>query len=805
MRKLTVKSMRDLRRMRLRGVMIVLMIGCQTAIFCGGLGSELTLDSSVDGFCDEHHLADLQVTFEVMPAESLPELDDLKGVREVASRLVIQGVVQLGDGRTIPGVIIFVRAGENPPIDSLQIVDGAFPSEENLGVVIERGLVGSGFGVGEEITVTAYGFTMTQPIVGVARSPEFLVSTANPEMLIPTPGSLAIIYAPRECCEMVFQGLALYLGGIDPVNQLLFLYEKSGPADQSGGAPDPEAMILARLAGPDRKVPVTSMERRDDQFGIMFLQQDLEMFRIVIYAIVLVFSVVTLIVTAISVHRVVMSQRREVGALMAFGYGPVAIVTSYVKMGMLLGLGGALLGAAVSPAVNHMLASTYASAISLPPVTLESSLWFVVEGALIGILVAAVAAALPVLGLVSLTPVQAMRGGVDDAHRRMALLTRAAGVLTVLSSGSMPQRAAIRNLFRRPKLTAATILLIALGTGITAGFVITLTSVLDSSTALLQRDRWELIADFREPESVAGATQLGEENAVVDAEMFVRGYASVAFEDRSGDYQIVGVPTESTLRRLQLAEGSGFTGDDASEIVFNASFSEVTPPALGDTVVLTTRGEEHALTVVGFVSSLSIGQAYVPIGTGRSILDLEGKCSGFMARFGAADPEEVEKNLYASTRVGRVTIREELERAISDQLSKATELITLAVIMGALVALAIVINTMSMNILEREGEFATLMSLGYGRPPLARMVLTEVCNMGALALVLAVPVAFGIALYMNAQLSQVWFQIDTYFRWGNLAVCLIVPFLLLPLATVPALRQAFGLNIALVVRQRVIE
>jgi putative ABC transport system permease protein len=802
-RKLTLKSIRDLRGMRLRGVMILLMIGCQTGIFCGGLGSELTLSSSVDTFCREHNLADLQLTFDVMPAGRLPELEDLPGVREVAARLVIQGVVELGEGRSIPAVIVFVRAGENPAIDSLQMVDGVFPSADQLGVVIERGLVGAGYGPGDEITVSAYGFTMSETIVGVARSPEYLVSTANPEMLIPTPGSLAIIYAPRECCEQVFQGLTLYLGGTEPVNQLLCTYE----ADTAppGTAEDPEASILERLTGAEPPITVTSLERRDEQFGILFLQQDLEMFRIVVVAIVAVFSVVTLIVTGISVHRVVMSQRREIGALMAFGYGPVAIVSSHVRMGMLLGLGGALVGAATSPAVNLLLADTYASAISLPPVTLAFRWWHLAAGGLMGILVAAVAAALPVLGLTGLTPVQVMRGGADDAQRRLSLLARLAGRLPLLSSGSLPQRAAIRNLFRRPRLTAATVILIALGIGITAGFVITLTSVLDSSTALLQRDRWELIADLRQPEPTAQALQQAEEAGIVDSEAFVRGFGEVAFADRTGDYQIVGVPAVSTLRQLQLAEGTGFSGDDAPEIVFSSSFSDVAPPVPGDTVVLTSGGEEHQLTVVGLVSSLTIGQAYLPLGTARRILGLEGKCSGFLGRYGEADPAAVESALYGSGRVGRITVRKELEAAIDDQLTKATELITLAILMGALVALAIVINTMSMNILERQGEFATLMSLGYGRPPLARMVMTEVCLMGGLAVLLAVPVAFGIAGYMNGQLSEVWFQIDTHVRWWDLAACLLLPFLLLPLATVPALRQVFALDIALVVRQRTIE
>ena len=817
MKVLTLKSLRDLKAMKLRGLMILLVIACQGAIYTGGLCSKLTLHSTVDDFCNKYNLSDLQVTFDVTTASRLPKLEDIKGVKKVLPRLMTKGAIQLEDNTTSPAVIIFMRAGENPPIDTLDIEEGTFPTQADPGVVIERGLKAKGYNIGDEITVSAYGFASTQPIVGIARSPEFLVSTANPEMLIPTPGSLGIIFAPVECCEKEIKRLASRLGGADPVNQLLFLYDDSAPRQDQDFAPrqaredkderdsDIQKRILARLSGPKTSIRILSVLRRNDQFGIKFLQQDLKMFRVVVLAIVAVFSVVTLIVTGISVNRVVLSQRREIGALMALGYGPGAILISYVRLGFTLGLGGGLVGVAASPAVNYLLAETYASAMSLPPVTLAFNAAVLVEGVLIGILVASAAAVVPVIKLVRQTPVQAMRGGADNAVQRVTVLAKAAGALSSLLSRSLPQRAAARNLFRRLTLTASTVLMIALGLGITAGFVITLTSVLDSSTALLQRNTWDIVADFREPQSGESGVALCKKAGLVDLELFVKGYASISFGERSGDYQLVGMPAGSKLSSFRLTDGRGFSGDDANEIMLNASFSDFAPPAPGDEVLIKIGGREHTLKVAGLVSSLSTGQAYVPIETARRLLGLEKKCSGFMAKLNGAGVAEAKESLYASDRVSRVTVRSELESAIDEQLAKATNLIALAVIIGSVVALAIVINTMSMNILEREGEFATLSSLGYGRPALARMVLTEVFVMGIAALVLAVPVAVGIARYMDAELSQVWFHIDTYVTLKDFERSLLLPFLLLPIAAVPGLLHVFRLDVASVVRQRVIE
>jgi len=786
--------------MKLRGAMIILIIACQAAIYTGGLCSKRTLGDSVDNFCNTYHLADLQVTFDLTTAERLPKLSGLDGISKVTPRLMIKGAIHLEDNTSMPAVIIFVHANKNPDINTLDIEAGSFPTNDNLGAVIERGLKNQGYTLGKTITFSTYDATATLPVIGIARSPEFLMSTANPELLVPTPGSLGIVYVPAECFKKEFAALSDMLRGTGPANQLLFLFHDVPPETKNTY----QETLLARLSDTNSVLRIREVLRRDDQFGIKFLREDLKMFDIIVLAIVGIFSVITLIVISISVNRLVLSQQREIGALMAFGYRPGTILMSYVRLGFLLGLTGGLVGVALSPAVNHLLAQTYASAMSLPPLTLVFDLRFFIEGVLIVVAAASIAVVAPVIKIVRLTPVQAMRESSAALSHYIASLAKAAGTLTGLLSRSLPQRAAIRNLFRRLKLTIATIFLIALGLGITAGFVITLISILDSSSALFRRNKWDIVADFREPQSNEKSIALCEKAGLTDHEPFVKGYASLSVGKRTIDYQLIGMPADSKLSSPHLTEGTGFSGNDADEIIFNPSFSDFPPPSIGDTVVITSRGQQYRLTVVGLFTSLSTGQAYVPVETARRIMGIKGD-SGFMARLQDTNVTEAKGNLYGSPLVSRVTVNAELESAINDQLKKATDMIVLAVFIGAFVALAIVINTMSMNILERESEFATLMSLGYGRMPLARMVLTEICVMGISALVLSVPIAFGIAHYMNAELSKIWFHIDTYVKLKDLALSLLVPFLLLPVAALPALHHVFRIDVALVVRKRSIE
>lgn len=803
MRMPTLKAFRDLRAMGLRGVMVALIIACQSAIFSGGFSAMRTLRRSVDSYCTAHNLADLQLSFAPTSAGRLPSLEGVGGIAKALPRLVLGGAIHLADGAMLPAAVVFIRAGENPAINTLDIEEGAIPADGGTGVVIDRGLRGRGYGVGDAITVSAYGVRSTRPIVGISRSPEFLASTANPELLVPIPGSLGVIYAPVESCGREIGALARYVGGADPVNQLLVAFAAAG---EGSGRPDRETerRVVDRLSAAG--IGIESVLRREDQFGIAFLRQDLKVFRALVLAIVGLFGVVTLAATGITVNRIAASQSREIGALMALGYRPTALVRSYLLLGLLLGSAGGLLGLAASPAVNRLLSGSYASAMDLPPLAFALDPAAMAVGLLIGMGVASAAGVVPVLGLAGLRPVQAIRGGGRASALRRSAFVRAAMRRCGAMPGTLPQRAAARNLFRRPGLTVATILLLALESGVTAGFIVTLTSVIESSASLLRRYGWDVVADFTRPRACAEGIRMCERAGLSDPEPFVSGYASVrGGGGGAGDYQLVGVPARSRMSPFLVAEGAGFSGDDADEIIFNTAFADAPPAAPGDAVTVWAGGREQTLRVAGLVSVLSIRQCFVPIETARRILGLPGKCSGVMAGLGGIGRAEAEARLYASGDVGRVTAKAELEKAIGEQLAKGVGLIRIAIVIGSIVALAVVINTMSMHLLEREGEFATLIALGYGRLPLSRMVLAEVVAMGLAALLIAVPVALGVARCLNAELSRVWFRIDTSVGMEEFAMALLIPFLLLPLGAAPALRHVFGLDVAQAVRRHAIE
>ena len=98
---------------------------------------------------------------------------------------------------------------------------------------------------------------------------------------------------------------------------------------------------------------------------------------------------------------------------------------------------------------------------------------------------------------------------------------------------------------------------------------------------------------------------------------------------------------------------------------------------------------------------------------------------------------------------------------------------------------------MSVNILDRRREYATLMSLGLPDRLLIQSIYVELAIEIVLALGLSIPLSIGLAVFFNHQLSASWPSIATYLRVQDFIEIMIPAVIILPLAAVPT-GQATG-------------
>ncbi|HQP29968.1 MAG TPA: hypothetical protein PLB81_01460, partial [Deltaproteobacteria bacterium] len=283
MRKIYLKTLRDMRHMKMRLAAIWFLVAVVVFVYAGGFMARESLYHTRDDLTDRLKLADVQVLFTPASPDEMPDLAALEKEAAIVKRLDMPGGMELKDGRPLACLVIYLDPQGHPPVNVLQIIEGSnlSPDDEN-GIVIEKSLADiHGYRIGDTISLNML-FPMDLTVRGIAITPECLITPANPRIPVPSKGSLGIIFASMDLVEKTF-GYPLY-------NDLAFkLHDPEKRARFQAG-------LTSRLKGLDIK----QIMPKEAQFGYDFLTRDLEQFNVVITPVVFIFVLIAGIVIVLT-------------------------------------------------------------------------------------------------------------------------------------------------------------------------------------------------------------------------------------------------------------------------------------------------------------------------------------------------------------------------------------------------------------------------------------------------------------------------------------------------------------------------
>jgi putative ABC transport system permease protein len=179
----------------------------------------------------------------------------------------------------------------------------------------------------------------------------------------------------------------------------------------------------------------------------------------------------------------------------------------------------------------------------------------------------------------------------------------------------------------------------------------------------------------------------------------------------------------------------------------------------GDRFELETRRGVHAFRVAGLVSDFT-SQGYVIDGTLETMRRYFGinNVDRFTLKLAAgADLEAVKRTIedrYAQSRHVQVETTDEFRSRIRELTNRAFGLLDVLANIGVVVAALGVINTMMMNVLERQREIGSLRSIGMTRAQVIRMILAEAGAMGAAGAVFGIGFGFLLSKVMVDGMEQ---------------------------------------------------
>ena len=766
------KAYRDLRAMGLRAVLIVIVIGAGPGTAAGIALAMHDVEATRDDFYSRYALADLDLRLRSpLPAKQLRERAEEAGARRAETRLILDGAAAHGGSRTTAEVVgMAVGARLNRlAVTAGQGLDRGAPR----GAAVDADYADRvGISPGDRLALRVSGRAFSVRVRGLARSPEYLLATANPDYLVPQRGSLAVVFLPRASLQRL-TGLG---GRADDL-----------AVDLPGGGNGVAAKRLA--AG----LPTARVTPRSRQYGRRLTEADIHSFSIFAPVMGVVFGIVGLLLIALSLRRLVSSQRRELGALLAIGYPPRAVVGSVMLLAAALAALGAALAIGVTIGVGRLVTNEYSGAVGFPETQYPLAFGPLALAAGLAVLATLLAALLPAFRLARLDPIEALRGESVGSFELPGRLQR----LTAIGPPALTY--GLRGLLRRPLLSAATVLSIAGAIGLGAALNILVSSTNSSVDAAFAGQGWTHSADLTRPLSDGRAAALAKRAGADRAEATVKGPAELSTRGGAGGIgaQLTGLPRRPALLHLDLTSGGG---PGPGRIVLSEQAADKLGVGPGSAIALRT--SEHKVTahVAGVARTLATEQAYLPRAEAARLLGLPGRSTSVLLSGSAADA----RRLRTDPAVARVSSKASALAAERELLDELTSLISVLQAISLGVGALFLVSTLTLSYLDRRGEFATLAALGYGRRQIGAAVAGEALTQTLLAAALSVPLGILIASPLSQRIAEAWFEIGLHPKAPSFLLVILPALGLALLAAAHATRRALRLNIAATVRARLI-
>jgi putative ABC transport system permease protein len=822
---------RELRRAKFRAGLIALILMIQAAALGGGYLAQESLYFTRDKWIDTLHLADVAVRFVPASAEEMPSLDAIRRIPGVAGaerRFTALGYIEKSGGSPVPMPVVveYLDPGSHPTVDDVQLLSGRWleRGRPDLALVDRSFAAAHGLRIGDQLVVNPRRLESRFTVGGTGLSAEHLVPTANPELLVPHKGSLGVIYASRESLDRTFPDV-LY-------NEVLVTFVPGADANHVTDA------VLGALS----KLEVERVVTKKATFGYRFIELVLAGSRSIAPTLAFIIALMASIVAFISMHRLIAERRREIGCLLAQGFSSLELAVVFFAIGLAPGVLGGLAGAPAAMLFAQKVTHTTAGISGFPdPIMVWDVRWLALafgSALLVGVL----SALPPALVVLRMQPSQALRANGDVTFSGMPVL------LERLAFGSTSVRYALRNVFRRARLSLATAALVGLAVALPAALMTSLSSLDTWAKGQAEILGWDAIASFKVPLKEAHVTEMLADKGVAAWEGYIQGYAPMRREDGVvEETRVRGIPIGSDIIRFHLTSGRPFASDDADEAVLNTGFANGRPPRIGETVTLLRRGVPHNFHVVGLITDATLSTVFIPRRTAQRLFGLEGKVSGAYLRYGtsrvtapttaapaptptptrASNAEVLEKidldeaappapaptvRTFRDTKsalldedlVTGVQIRSEFAEANVRYLADFNVIVVPFVGLSGVLAFFFLVSVLGFLLIERENEYATLRSMGYATMEIACIVLTEVAVLAALGLVLSAAAWTLTAHALSAPMARVWFPVPLDFRLADYCACSLPTLAFLGLAALPGIRALMRIDLSATLRGRAI-
>jgi putative ABC transport system permease protein len=785
-RKIHLLVLRDIMARRFQFGALAIIIALGIAIFVAMTVAFNNAERSYDRTYEATHFADFSVEVNEAPESVIAEVGWLPNVEAVEGRVVMDTGLPVDENRLVQARLIGVPADRRAAVNDVIVESGRYfeAGERDVVLVLDKFADFHGYQSGDTIQVYTLQGLRPLTIVGTVSSPEYLLMAESKQDILPSPRRFGVFFVPNAYLQELF-------GMEGQVNEVHILVESQGQREET----------IAAVSGVLEPYGVQQTVRQEDQPSKAATELDLEGgrdFAILLPTLVLVIAAFAIY---IAMSRLVRAQRTLIGLFRGVGYGKGSIVVHYLLFAVVIGVVGGSVGVAAGYGLGYLLTGLYADALAIPLIAHEFQLTPIVVSVIVSLAVALVAAAAPAWAASRMLPAPAMRPSPEVALAKGSVPF----VERIFGLGRRPPllvRLGVRNIWRSPMRSLYTVGAIALA----AVLLVVGLSSFDSMDFIMDRqfektDRWDVAATFWSPQDDQTLAEINDLEGVRRAEPIYLTPAELRVGSKRTNIELLAVPEDTRLHGFDL--GGGKAADEVLSgggIILAKGVADKLDVGVGDRVDITTEAGlvegDDAPLVSGISKEFTGGLAYVSLGT-KDELGLPGGFNAvWLETASRSDSEEVQAALYQMAGTQGVQIKEEIRDDWNEMMSLYNVMAGVIVSFCMVMAGAIVFNTMTVNVLERERETATMRTLGAGRASGGLKLVAEGLIFSLLAILPGLALGTMAASYLihtwSSEFFTMWFHMypTTYVM---IAAAIIVAALM---STVPSIWHSNRMNLA---------
>lgn len=755
---LNAKLGRDLWRMKGQAIAIALVIATGVMMLVMMTGLVNSLSETKRAYYERYRLAEIYAPVIRAPDRLIAEIATLPGVATAQARVTGTALVNLPD----LAVPIQARALSLPDrgetaLNALFLTDGRRLDRDRADeiLLLESFAKAHALRPGDRLQATMNGARRTFDIVGLAQSPEFLYVTA-PGELVPDDARFGVIWMSRSALSAAY-------GMSGAFNEALIGLER--------GASEPAVLAgIDRILDPYGGLGAFGLA---DLLSDQFVSQEIEGLEASAAAVPPLFLAVAAFLLYIVIGRMVQSEREEIGLMKAFGYTNLEVGAHYLKLVLVIAVGGAVLGSLFGIAAGRALIGVYLIYFKFPFLVFQLDLQSFVIGFAVSVLAASAGGALVLRKVFALTPAAAMRPPAPADYSRTGRIGAAFNSLL-----DQPSRMVLRRLTRQPGRMLGAVAGIACGMGLSVAMISIFASFETTiSTTFSVVDRSDVTVSFTHAVSDKTVFELARMDGVLSVEP-TRSVPAILRNGRlSHRGALTGMADAPRLYRALDANARAIALRDEGVVLSSALADKlnITP---GDLLTIEVRtGAQPALSlpVVAIADTLLGAPAYLPLTALNRVMGEPGRVSGAYLSIDSAAAEAIYARLKDMPTVAGVSLKSQAEGAFQRMMNEgagATRYVMAA--LAFIITFGIVYNAARIAQAERARDLASLRVIGFSKGEAAFVLLGELAVVTLAALPLGSALGYGLSILIAQAYSTEIYQIPAQFDPPSYGVAVLV-------------------------------